>query len=206
MLEAKISSEANSESERPAGRRERQRLSTRERLLSAALELFASQGFAETTIDQIADRADVARQTVLNHFRLKTDFARAWGQERRDRLAAIGEDAADSESAQALVHRHFAAAAELNEEERDLTRAMLQSLTPIEVFRYVAAVPAAAIARGQELGEFSSTIDPDVAAEILTSVYSGTVSRWLIDGPPPFDLARALAERLDVVLVGLLTR
>ena len=62
----------------------------RERLLAAALELFAAQGFEETTIDQIAERADVARQTVLNHFRLKTDFARAWGQGRREHLAAAG--------------------------------------------------------------------------------------------------------------------
>jgi len=59
----------------------------RERLLSAALELFAANGFGETTIDQIAERADVARQTVLNHFPRKTDFARAWGQERREQLA-----------------------------------------------------------------------------------------------------------------------
>lgn len=177
----------------------------RERLLSAALDLFAANGFADTTIDQIAERADVARQTVLNHFPHKTDFARAWGQGRRDQFAAIGEAVAGDDSARALVHRLFAAAAEMNERERDLTRAMLESLTPTEVFLYIRAVPAAAIERGQEQGEFSPDLDPNVAAEILTSVYFGTVSRWLIDGPPPFDLARALAQRLDSVLVGLQT-
>ena len=78
----------------------------RERLLSAALDLFAANGFADTTIDQIAERADVARQTVLNHFPHKTDFARAWGQGRRDQLAAIGEAMAGDESARALVHRY----------------------------------------------------------------------------------------------------
>ncbi len=46
------------------GRRERQRLQMRERLLSAALDLFAAQGFEKTTIDQIAERADVARQLL----------------------------------------------------------------------------------------------------------------------------------------------
>jgi AcrR family transcriptional regulator len=178
----------------------------RERLLSAALDLFAANGFADTTIDQIAERADVARQTVLNHFPHKTDFARAWGQGRRDQLAAIGEGVAGDESARTLVHRYFAAAAEMNERERDLTRAMLESLTPTEVFLYIRAVPAVAIERGQARGEFSSAADPGVAAEILTSVYFGTVSRWLIDGPPPFDLARALAQRLELVLVGLQTR
>lgn len=178
----------------------------RERLLSAALDLFAAQGFADTTIDQIAERADVARQTVLNHFPHKTDFARAWGQGRRDELAAVGDSAAGDGSARALVHRYFAALAEMNERERDLTRAMLQSLTPTEVFLFIRAVPAAAIERGQEQGEFRAGADPGAAAEVLTSVYFGTVSRWLIEGPPPFDLARALAERLELVLAGLQTR
>ena len=178
----------------------------RERLMSAALELFAAQGFADTTIDQIAERADVARQTVLNHFPHKTDFARAWGQGRRDQFAAIGARMGGDESARVLVQSYFVAAAEMNERERDLTRAMLDSLTPTEVFLYIRAVPAAAIERGQERGEFSAAVDSAVAAEILTSVYFGTVSQWLIDGPPPFDLARALAERLDLVLAGLQIR
>jgi TetR/AcrR family transcriptional regulator, cholesterol catabolism regulator len=178
----------------------------RERLLSAALDLFAVQGFADTTIDQIAERADVARQTVLNHFPHKSDFGRAWGQGRRDQLAAIGAGVGGDVSARALVHRYFAAVAELNERERDLTRAMLDSLRPTEIFLYIRAVPAAAIERGQERGEFGSAVDPGVAAEILTSVYVGTVSRWLVAGPPPFDLGRALAERLELVLVGLQTR
>jgi AcrR family transcriptional regulator len=203
ILETKISPGPTTDREPPAGRRERQRLLMRERLMSAALELFAARGFADTTIDEIAERADVARQTVLNHFPHKTDFARAWGQGRRDELAAIGASMGADASALALIRGSFMAAAEMNERERDLTRAMLDSLTPTEIFLYIRAVPAAAIERGKELGEFSPAADSAVAAEILTSVYFGTVSRWLIDGPPPFDLASALAERLDLVLAGL---
>ena len=201
-----ISPKPSIESGRLPGRRERQRLQMRERLLSAALELFASNGFAETTIDHVAERADVARQTVLNHFPYKADFARAWAQERHELLAAIGEGAAADESARSLVRRYLIALAELSERERDLTRAMFQSLTPNEVFLHIRAVPAAAIERGQAQGEFISTADPAAAAEILTSLYVGTLSRWLIDGPPPFDLAQTLAERLELVLVGLETR
>jgi AcrR family transcriptional regulator len=177
----------------------------RDRLSSAAFDLFAANGFADTTIDQIAERADVARQTVLNHFPLKTDFARAWGQKRRDQLAAIGAEAPPDEPARGVVKRYFSALAEMSQRERDLTRAMLQSLTPIEISVYIHAVPTAAIERGQARGEFSAAVDPGAAAEILTSVYVGTVSRWLIDGPPPFDLASALTERLELVLVGLQT-
>ncbi len=144
----------------------------------------------------------------MNHFaRLKTDFARAWGQGRLDHLAA-GRPGAATEGGHGrrLVHRYFAAAAEINEKERDLTRAMLQSLTPTEVFQFIGGVPPVAIERGQELGEFSSAVDPAAAAEILTSVYFGTVSIWLVDGPRSYDLAEALAARLDLVLIGLNTR
>jgi AcrR family transcriptional regulator len=178
----------------------------RERLLSAALDLFAQQGFAETTIDQIAERADVARQTVLNHFRLKADFARAWGQARRDHLAAVGAGPREDVSTREVLHRSLAAAAAMNERERDLTRALLQSLSPTEIFQFIGGPPAQVFARGQERGELSPEMDPAVASEVLISVYFGTVSRWLVDGPPPFDLAAALAERLDLVLAGLTAR
>ncbi len=35
------------------------------------MELFVEQGYAETSIDQIADAAGVARRTVFRHFATK---------------------------------------------------------------------------------------------------------------------------------------
>ena len=43
-------------------------LSTRQRLLNAALELFISQGVTETTTRQIAERAEVNEVTLFRHF------------------------------------------------------------------------------------------------------------------------------------------
>jgi AcrR family transcriptional regulator len=43
-------------------------LSTRQRLLNAALELFVSQGVTETTTRQIAERAEVNEVTLFRHF------------------------------------------------------------------------------------------------------------------------------------------
>ncbi|UGQ11769.1 TetR/AcrR family transcriptional regulator [Yinghuangia sp. ASG 101] len=48
--------------------RERDPLAKRARIADAAFELFGSQGFAETTIDQIAAAARVGRRTVFHHF------------------------------------------------------------------------------------------------------------------------------------------
>jgi AcrR family transcriptional regulator len=51
--------------------RDRKTRETRARIAEAALELFASQGYAETTIDHIAAAADVGRRTVFRYFPTK---------------------------------------------------------------------------------------------------------------------------------------
>jgi AcrR family transcriptional regulator len=51
--------------------REQQIRDTRARIAEAALALFVSQGYAKTTIDQIAESAGVGRRTVFRHFATK---------------------------------------------------------------------------------------------------------------------------------------
>jgi AcrR family transcriptional regulator len=56
-------------------RRERKRQAVHHSLLEAAAELFRERGIAKTTVDDIARAADVARQTLFNHFPYKEAFA-----------------------------------------------------------------------------------------------------------------------------------
>ncbi len=53
------------------GRRQRKRQALHDTLLGAARELFHERGIGGTTMDDIAESADVARQTVFNHFPYK---------------------------------------------------------------------------------------------------------------------------------------
>jgi AcrR family transcriptional regulator len=55
-------------------RQERRKRRTRQAIQAAALDLFAERGYRETTINDIADRADVAPRTVTLHFPAKEEL------------------------------------------------------------------------------------------------------------------------------------
>jgi AcrR family transcriptional regulator len=57
-----------------ADRQERRKRRTRQAIQAAALKLFAERGYRQTTINDIAGRADVAPRTVTVHFPAKEEL------------------------------------------------------------------------------------------------------------------------------------
>ena len=53
---------------------ERRKRETRREIVDAARELFMARGFEATTLNEIAERADVANSTVFTHFASKSDI------------------------------------------------------------------------------------------------------------------------------------
>lgn len=68
------------------GLRERKKQRTRETIARVALELFARQGYVETTITEIAAAADVSPRTVSGYFPAKEDLV---FPEQEDSLASL---------------------------------------------------------------------------------------------------------------------
>ncbi|MFF7635990.1 TetR family transcriptional regulator [Kitasatospora sp. NPDC008050] len=62
----------------------------RQRLVVAALGLFAEQGYDETTVAQIAERAELTRSTFFRHFADKREILTA-GQRALSRLQVAAE-------------------------------------------------------------------------------------------------------------------
>lgn len=65
---------------KPAGRMERKKEETHNRIIDAALELFHQQGLEATTMEQIAEAADVAKGTLYNYFAAKEAIISAFMQ------------------------------------------------------------------------------------------------------------------------------
>jgi AcrR family transcriptional regulator len=193
------------------GRRERQRRQIRARILDAALELFSEQGYTAATIDQIAERADLARRTVFNHFPRKRDMLQAWRAERHALVfARLAGTLLEQTPARRQLELQLNALAEINDEDprmaRVITLGWLAELgtfeTPFPIFESFRD----SIRLGQESGDFRTSLPPDTVAEILCACYNDTLHRWLFarqhDGKS-FPLAPALQAKLSLVLDGL---
>ena len=81
-----------------AGLRERKKRATRSAIRDAAMRLFAGQGFAGTTIDQIAEAADVSRATVFTYFPTKEEIVFGEAHAAIDELAKRLRERADHET------------------------------------------------------------------------------------------------------------
>jgi TetR/AcrR family transcriptional regulator len=56
------------------GRRERERVARREAILAAACEAFSSLGFAGSTMEEVALRAEITKPTLYSYFRTKDEI------------------------------------------------------------------------------------------------------------------------------------
>lgn len=77
--------------------RDQTRAVVRSLLARTALELFATQGYDETTVEEVATAAGVSRRTLFNYFDSKEDLALSGLSEQGDLIAARFADRSPSE-------------------------------------------------------------------------------------------------------------
>lgn len=127
----------------------------RERLVSAALQLFSEQGYDGTTVAEIAQRAGLTKSTFHRHFPDKRDVLAA-GQETLSRLLAEGIAAAPVDcSPLDAVAEGLRRASEAFQPERAAlvaavvaTSAELQERAALKQVGMAAAMAGALVARG----------------------------------------------------------
>jgi AcrR family transcriptional regulator len=196
----------HSESPITVGRRERKKLETRTRIYESGIALFAAHGYDSTTMEQIADRADVSRATVFNYFSRKEDLVFEWfGRLRAEFAKALAEDDQHTGDSTSRLRHAFRVLADLYEDDPATGRAMVrawqraggplladESDTPQLVANSVRA--------GQRAGDIPRGVDPDRAALILFDTYLGVLYRWVLDETDQLALGDQLTATLDMIL------
>lgn len=160
-------------------------VTTPERLAQVALDLFATRGFEETTVDDIADALGVGRRTVFRYFPSKNDIV--WGDfdlvldRLRADLDALGPDIAIMDAvAEAVVSSNRYAPEQLPELRIRMTLiTTVPTLQAHSMLRYAAwrAVVAEYVAARR--GEAAHDLVPQTVAFVALGVAMAAFSCWV---------------------------
>jgi AcrR family transcriptional regulator len=194
-------------------RRQRRSAEIRERLFGAALKLFAEKGFAETTVEDITNAADVGKGTFFNHFPSKDHILLAFGEMQLAKL----QDAVDTARASNEPMPHFLRSLGVRmtqEPTRNpaIVRALLQAYLSttqvreamIDLQSRVHALHTQMIQLGQDRGEIRSDLPAAELAHVFRQTIFGTLLIWSLYGDA--SLHARIEAAFHVLWSGLMPR
>jgi AcrR family transcriptional regulator len=194
-------------------RRERKKEETKERILKAAFDLFRRRGVEATTVEEICEKADVAKGTFFNYFPRKEAvfgyLSETWVA---DAERKVGEVLAKGGHIWARMRDVFIEFASFYEEDRELSKHMAAEWSrcmhdPADtVCRRWDALGANVARQLQDRGELRDDVAPERVHRVLADVYHGTIIMWLESPEPPFRLKDEIRKRLTLVIEGLARR
>lgn len=182
------------------GRRERRTAETRERLFRAALDLFAKKGFAETTVEDITDAADVGKGTFFNYFPSKDHILLAFGEMQLGKLqAAVAEVKHSGQSMREFLRSLGVRMTQEPIRNPGIIRTLLQaylSTTPVRAAMQdlqvrVQALHTEIVRLGQERGEIRKDLPAAEISHVFRQTIFGTLLIWSLHGDA------TLHERID---------
>lgn len=201
------------------GLREEKKRQARDRILRVCERLFRSRGFDETTIDEIARRARISRQTFFNYFSGKeavlAEIGLTWFQ-----VQAGASAAGPGRSALEVIRDTLAAQLRAIESDRDFMRLVFTRSgiffpqgaevgTPgdkprLDRTRLLFEMIAGAVRTAQESGEVRADADPLQVAEMVVAISFVTIRLWLTDyWQTDQSLEQRALRALDLLMRGL---
>jgi AcrR family transcriptional regulator len=207
-MPAPAATSAPAAAEPRASLRERKKLATRRALRRVALDLVTQRGFAQVTVEDIADAADVSPRTFFNYFPSKEAVLFGTSPDRLESVRADIRDAAPGESAVTALGVVLAAEARNRAEELWAlggdAAGWLRRMKSAQADPHLRAAQAAHLAMNERLvtealAERLGT-DPDrdlypgLLAAAATAVLRTTLTFWAATGGEvPLDRLTTLA-------------
>lgn len=194
-------------------RRTRRSAETRERLFHAAVQLFAQKGFAETTVEDITNAADVGKGTFFNYFPSKEHILIAFSDMQLGKLQRFVEAAREGNEPMRSFFRTMSQQmtsepAKTPEVVRALLQANLSSSSVRNVMREKNARGEQLLSQlvqiGQERGEFRRDVEAIEIARVFRQQTFGTLLLWSVYGDD--SLAERLERAIDILWTGFINR
>ena len=198
---------SRADGDRPLGRRERRKLEVRERIFSAARDLFAKQGFQATTVDEIANLADVAPATFFNHFQSKQALLGLMTGEVFEYLHVLTTQHLEGDGSSSDKLRDFiGSAAEGIAAGRGVARDVLlefmrSDATPDGPHPYLQRLIdpfVALVEEGQRSGEMRTDYPASFLAQMAVGMLNSAITNWLTN--PDYPVETGLVEATEFTL------
>ena len=193
----------------PKGKRER----TKTKIFKTAVDLFLEKGYDNTTVQEITERAEVAKGTFFSHFPTKDAILTYLGEQRIELLKDnMVKDLQDISNAKMQILKLFDFMAEANEKDKKITQLIsfeiMKKLNSDEIAHEsenqleLQGILEGILNKGQQKGEFKKDFSPSHVADILIGIYFFTLLKWLKDDNP-ISLAKEYSDRVSIVLGGI---
>ncbi|MGA3175812.1 MAG: TetR/AcrR family transcriptional regulator [Candidatus Acidiferrum sp.] len=197
----------------PSNRRERHSIELRERLFRAALDLFAKQGFAETTVEDITNAADVGKGTFFNYFPSKDHILLAFAEMQLAKLRLAVEEARRTSQPMPQFMRSLAAL--MTQEpvrNPDIIRVLLLAFLSnsqvreamLDLQARVLAFHTEMIQLGQGRGEIRDDLPAAEIALVFRQTIFGTLLIWSLYGDA--SLQSRMDSAFEIIWSGLSPR
>lgn len=194
-------------------RRSRRSAELRDRLFRAALALFAKKGYAETTVEDITEAADLGKGTFFNYFPSKEHVLLGFAEMQLAKLEIIIREIRQSsqpmsESLRGLVHRMTEAPIQNPAVVRALLQAHLSSQVVREgmfrLHREHQKLIGGLLRHGQEQGEVRRDLPAEEIAQVLRQMIFGTLLFWSLAGDA--SLTERIEQSLNLLWAGIAPR
>jgi AcrR family transcriptional regulator len=196
-------------SSHPEGSRlERKKEQTKNKIIETAVKLFTDQGFDSITMEEIAQKVDIARKTLYNYFPMKEAILNEYVQ-RLMKAEEVGlkDYMKDLPDTRTRLMAGFLEGAKWVRANRDIYKVYVQ-------YRFQTVLSAKAqssrsgyqdllmkvLKAGQEQGEIRTDILLDQLAQQLEFFFTVPIMMWLTQ--PEFPLEQALENNIKLFIDG----
>ncbi len=184
-----------------------------EKILAAALKVFAQKGFYQSKVSEIARQAEVADGTIYLYFRNKDDILISLFEEEMGKVIAMMEEALSvtddplrkieifAETHLGMVESHREVAEILQVEVRQSSKFMKEYKN--EKFIKYLNIIAAIVAEGQARGVIRSDIDPDIAKRAFFGALDEMSRYWVLSSKRVYTTEAAARHVSRIFLAGI---